>query len=728
MKKNSQLLLLSIAALLLLVSSISTSAKSTNLCNECHTSYSQYLDILEGNAGEIIPQTIGVGETKTVTLQISNQCNSKSYTTLTNVRLTLASKNSLFQITNPTYTVGTMNIGSKTATWQITGLTSGSDELIITAQGTNTHNQLTFRDTYSPAKTLTITTPQPPPKFAVYVTAKDLTTSDPLQGVIVSLGGAQKTTTSNGTVSFNVEAGNYSLEISKNGYTTSQETITISAPTTVTRTLAQTSLPSYALQVTVSDLNSLPLQSANITIAGIQRSTDQGGQASFNLQPGTYTITISKTGYLTYSEALTLSANATHSATLTLILPEPVFVKIVVTDSTTQTPINEVDVSLGGRTQQTDTSGSTTYNPPSGEYLLELNKTGYISYAENVTITANATIERSLDPEKTPAESIPLMVYIHPPIAITAYLLTFTFTALLYANIGSKSMIWVGYTSWILSIFGMFTGMIWAENAWGSYWSWEPRESAMLAITILISLTMIAQIEKRTNLTKTLALTSCIAIVVTQQIYFLIAGILAILIVIALRSDLLLGVEKPKRYAALMKLNRDISWVFIAESVATLGAGYVMTRLQIEPSTTLIVHTYLGYGFAILLLTHIILSFTYPYPWLGYLRSLRGGITANKLFGVTQELSAIALILVALVQFITGLSWLNPALAKLVPLRMHVDLDNALIYLLIIHGLIGVRAALLRRGLKVPGANWTWLLLASVILGFFFYIQYANLW
>jgi hypothetical protein len=186
--------------------------------------------------------------------------------------------------------------------------------------------------------------------------------------------------------------------------------------------------------------------------------------------------------------------------------------------------------------------------------------------------------------------------------------------------------------------------------------------------------------------------------------------------------------EKPKRYAALIKLNRDISWVFIAESVATLSAGYVMTRLQIEPSTTLIVHTYLGYGFAALLLTHIILSFTYPYPWLGYLRSLRGGITANKLFGVIQELSAIVLILVALLQFITGLSWLNPALAKLVPLRMHVDLDNALIYLLITHGLIGVRAVLLRRGIKVPGANWTWLLIALVFLGFFFYIQYENLW
>jgi uncharacterized membrane protein len=728
MKKNSQLLLLTIGALILLVSTISTSAKSTNLCNECHTSYSQYLDILEDNASEIIPQTIGVGETKTVTIQINNQCNSKSYTTLTNVHLTLTSKNGLFQITNPSYTVGTMSVGSKTATWQITGLTKGSDELIITAQGSNTHNKLTFRDTYSPVKTLTITTPQPPSKYAIYVTVKEPTTSNPIQGVTVSLNGTIKTTTSNGTVSFSIEAGNYSLEISKSGYTTYQEAVTISAATNITRTLAQTSLPSYTVKVNVSDSNSLPLQSANITIAGTRSLTDQSGQASFNLQSGTYKITISKTGYLPYSRTLTVSANTSLSATLNTISPQLIFTKIIVTDSTTGTPINEVKVRLGGRVQQTDTSGSTTYNQTSGEYLLELVKTGYISYEENITITANATIERSMDPEQTPAESLPLMVYIHPPIAITAYLLTFTFTALLFAYNESRSMIWVGYTAWILSIFGMVTGMIWAENAWGSYWSWEPRESAMLAITILISITMIAQIEKRTNLAKLLALTSSIAIVVTQQIYFLVAGILAVLIVVALRSDLLLKMEKPKRYAALMKLNRDISWVFIAESIATLGAGYVMTRLQIEPSTTLIVHTYLGYGFATLLLAHIILSFTYPYPWLGYLRTLRGGITANKLVGVTQELSAVALIIVALAQFITGLSWVIPILASLVPLRLHVDLDNALIYLLIIHGVIGVRAALSRRGLRVPGANLTLLLIVSVLLGVTLYIQYANLW
>ena len=43
------------------------STKSTNQCSSCHgTTYSATLDILEGNAQNIIPTTIQVGQTQTV--------------------------------------------------------------------------------------------------------------------------------------------------------------------------------------------------------------------------------------------------------------------------------------------------------------------------------------------------------------------------------------------------------------------------------------------------------------------------------------------------------------------------------------------------------------------------------------------------------------------------------------------------------------------------------------
>ena len=727
MKKVSMILIIMVGIILVVVSTLSTSAKSTNLCNQCHSSYSQYLDILEGNTGEVIPQTIGVSETKTVTIQISNQCNARSYTTLTNVRLTLSSKNGLFKVTNPTYTVGTMSTGTKSATWQIIGVAGGSDELTITAQGSNTHNKLTFRDTYSPAKAITITVLTPPPTYTVLVAVKDSNSSNPLMGANVNLGETLKTTASDGTTTFTLEAGSYTLELSKSGYTTSRETLTINGATTITRSIAQASANTYLIKVNVSDSNAAPIQSANVTITGVQTLTDLSGQTSFNLKPGTYTITISKQGYLTLSEALIVSSNSIVSKTLTLIPPKIIYTKILVTDSTTQDPIISVEARLGGKLQQTDINGSTIYTQPAGEYLLELTKKGYISYAENVSITGNVTINRSLDPEQTTIGSTPLMVYIHPPIAIAAYLLIFTFTVLLYVNVGSRSIVWVGFSAWILSILGMVTGMIWAVNAWGSYWSWEPRESAMLAITVLVSFMMIAHIEKRFRISRFFALISCTMIVMTQQAYFLVAGVLAIIMVVVLRSDFYLSLEKPKRYAALMKLNRDLSWVFITESIVTLFAGYVMTRLGVDPATTLVIHTYLGYTFVALLLTHIVLSFTYPYPWLGYIRSLRRRLTANTLIGVVQESSAILLIVVALGQFITGVSWLSPSLASLVPLRLHVDLDNALLYILIVHGAVGVRAVSIRGRWNVPGGNLAFLLITVFTLITLAFFQYLNI-
>jgi cytochrome c-type biogenesis protein CcsB len=47
----------------------------------------------------------------------------------------------------------------------------------------------------------------------------------------------------------------------------------------------------------------------------------------------------------------------------------------------------------------------------------------------------------------------------------------------------------VGYKAlsfgWPLFTFGMITGSIWAESAWGSYWSWDPKEAWSLLTWII---------------------------------------------------------------------------------------------------------------------------------------------------------------------------------------------------------------------------------------------------
>ena len=110
---------LALIAALAIVMSPGSQAKSSNPCSSCHSaSRSQYLDIQEGNSGNQIPVSINVGETKTVTVVIQNQVSTHVYNTLGSVSVTLTSQNGHFSVDTPTISLGTMNPGTKTATWR----------------------------------------------------------------------------------------------------------------------------------------------------------------------------------------------------------------------------------------------------------------------------------------------------------------------------------------------------------------------------------------------------------------------------------------------------------------------------------------------------------------------------------------------------------------------------------------------------------------------------------
>ena len=136
---------------------------STSQCGACHAGYNQNLDILEGNAANQLPTTLSVGQTATVTVLIENSVNTATYTALSSVSLTLSSANGHFTVSAPTYTIGTLQKGTATATWQITGVSAGTDTFVIAATAKNSHQSLSFQDTYSPAPAITIQSPASTP-------------------------------------------------------------------------------------------------------------------------------------------------------------------------------------------------------------------------------------------------------------------------------------------------------------------------------------------------------------------------------------------------------------------------------------------------------------------------------------------------------------------------------------------------------------------------------------
>jgi ABC-type transport system involved in cytochrome c biogenesis permease subunit len=78
---------------------------------------------------------------------------------------------------------------------------------------------------------------------------------------------------------------------------------------------------------------------------------------------------------------------------------------------------------------------------------------------------------------------------------------------------------------WFLTATGLFTGMLWAQIAWGSYWSWDAKETLTLALFLTLSAALVTFFEEKNRLTKYLLVASCLLVVLTAFTSFAISGL-----------------------------------------------------------------------------------------------------------------------------------------------------------------------------------------------------------
>jgi len=118
------------------------------------------------------------------------------------------------------------------------------------------------------------------------------------------------------------------------------------------------------------------------------------------------------------------------------------------------------------------------------------------------------------------------MLYIHPPLSIVGYIFIFLFAFFLFrSETGEKKVQNLGIAAWIFTALGLVTGMLWAQLAWGSYWSWDPKETLTLALFVELSVAEVAFFEKKSKLAKWLGLLACVLTIITGLSSFIIAGL-----------------------------------------------------------------------------------------------------------------------------------------------------------------------------------------------------------
>ena len=135
---------------------------------------------------------------------------------------------------------------------------------------------------------------------------------DPIEGATVSIGSVDKTTDSDGECTFqDIEEGTVSVTVTKEGYTTKTESITVDSDHT-SFTISLTATESTRnISFTINDGNN-GVEGAVVTIGESTGTTgSQGGCTLQNVTDGEHTVTVTADGYNDYTGTITVSEDNT---------------------------------------------------------------------------------------------------------------------------------------------------------------------------------------------------------------------------------------------------------------------------------------------------------------------------------------------------------------------------------------------------------------------------------
>lgn len=114
-------------------------------------------------------------------------------------------------------------------------------------------------------------------------------------------------------------AGVYAYEVSKAGYITAQNNVTVNSTFTYEVILISEGASTVALTVTVHDEFDVPVEGALLQVQGFGSFiTNASGQVNLTVVPGTYTYNVAKTGFTPVSSTVVIGTDATQDLDITL--------------------------------------------------------------------------------------------------------------------------------------------------------------------------------------------------------------------------------------------------------------------------------------------------------------------------------------------------------------------------------------------------------------------------
>ena len=201
-------------------------------------------------------------------------------------------------------------------------------------------------------------------------------------GAFITIGNKVITTDESGTANVLLENGEYTYTLNKaNWIQQTGEFVVLNGPIFIT--INNFEATPYKATFTIYE-GEAPMEGAQIKVGINTLETDDTGIASVDLEPGTYSYTVSKAGFKTIESVLTIENKPVEIFERMFL--ESLTVNFAVIDRRRSIYVPQADITVTNTTQKTDDEGQAQIGLQAGQYEMRVMKEGYQEYNETIDI------------------------------------------------------------------------------------------------------------------------------------------------------------------------------------------------------------------------------------------------------------------------------------------------------------------------------------------------------
>lgn len=201
-------------------------------------------------------------------------------------------------------------------------------------------------------------------------------------GAFITIGNKVITTDESGTANVLLENGEYTYTLNKaNWIQQTGEFVVLNGPIFIT--INNFEATPYKVTFTIYE-GEAPMESAQIKVGINTLETDDTGIASVDLEPGTYSYTVSKAGFKTIESVLTVENKPVEIFERMFL--ESLTVNFAVIDRRRSIYVPQADITVTNTTQKTDDEGQAQMGLQVGQYEMRVMKEGYQEYKNTIEV------------------------------------------------------------------------------------------------------------------------------------------------------------------------------------------------------------------------------------------------------------------------------------------------------------------------------------------------------